>query len=476
MVNLEKFIDKDLIGYFWLPNKEEEKFQGHFKFNDNQILITLNGGFPWQNYTITESGAKRKDFNTFEIFDVICGEVEGLGKITIFDAYERTKNMNWVKNSPLFEKQIISSEDFFIGDNFNSKEDISFDKVSFLIEEVNYWAYNISGFKQDYVIDGSEFKEFKLNYSFPQKEEFNIHTINRLLTIEANFKPSNSRNGKENNLNENLILNLSNEDSLFYDLLADIYTIKNLLSLFINDNINIQSIILKRYNPDSEKYLKYCQFFMKKSYSKKNKDKFEYEMFILFPEIKENFEKILDNWFTFSKENSHILEELFMSLNNPGGMITNFLSYAKILEAIHRNIDDSSPFKKEKIKEINKNIKSEILKNEDDKIKEKYLQRFSEVNNYNLQERLDFLFKKTLSDDIKLELKLNDSFTKRVKEMRNDLTHLNKKLEDINFDELYSMVRKLKFIIYVIIFRQIQISEETLLNRLKDNWVKKYYL
>ena len=120
MANIEKYKDKNLIGYFWLPESEDSKIQGQFIFNEKKILIKLSQSFPWQNFKTLPNGSKQKTGDMIEKFKVIFGQVEGIGKITIFNAYEKTKNMNWVKEGPLFEKQIIESNDFFTGEHFES--------------------------------------------------------------------------------------------------------------------------------------------------------------------------------------------------------------------------------------------------------------------------------------------------------------------------------------------------------------------
>lgn len=476
MVDLNKFIDKDLIGYFWLPNSEE-KLQGHLNFSENNILITINGNLPWQNYETLPSGSKRKNMSEIEIFDVICGQVEGLGKVTFFDSYEKTTNMNWVKGSTLFQKQIISSDTFFIGDNFKSKDEIKFDKISFFIEEINNWAYTVCGFKQELITDEVEFKELKLNYSFPSKEEFKFERESKLLSLESNFNQNISRNRKENNFTENIILNLKKENGqlLFEDAIKDIFLLKDLFSLFVNDNLFIKEIYLKKYNSETEKYMNYCQYFIKNSPNKNRKTKFEYEMFILFPDIKNSFEKILNNWFKFREDNNHILTEFFMTNNYSTGYISKFLSYSKILEAFHRNIDDTNPFDKKLIKSINDEIKTKILYVQDEKLLQKYVETLCHVNNYNLQERLDFLFDKFLTGEMKTEFGIDLDFTKDVRQMRNNLTHLNKKVEDLDFNKLHSMNKKLKFIIYIMIFKSISLEDELLLNRLKDSWIKREF-
>ena len=478
MVDLDKHIDKDLIGYFWLPNSEDDKFQGHLKFNEDEILISLNGSFPWQNYEILPNGSKSKSFNVVERFEVICGEVEGLGKVTFFDSIEAGNNMNWVRGSSLFQKQTITTRNFFIGDNFKSKNEIKFDKISFFIKEINSWAHNICGFKYNLNIGKQDLKGINLNYKFPSKKEFKIERINKVLSLESNFSQKGDRKSKNFSFSEDIYLNLKTEKGhlLFEDVINNIYALKFLLNLFINDNLEIRRICLKKFNLETKKFQEYCHYYSTKDYSLKyKKTKPDYKMFVLFPHIENDFQEIVNEWFKFKDNNSHILDELFIALSNNNPPINKFLSYSKILEAFHRNLREEPPFDEEKIKEINREIKDNVLICYDEEIKKRYLEKFSHINTFNLQEGLDFLLDRFLSDDIKKELNIEPKFTEEVKKLRNDLTHLNKKIEDLDFNFLYEANKKLKFVIYIIIFRSIKVSNKILLDRVKDDWIKRGY-
>lgn len=478
MVDLKKLENKDLIGYFWLPGSEDTKIQGQFIFNETNILIKLSQSFPWQNFETLPDGSKRKTGDMIETFKVIFGQVEEIGKLTIFNGYEKTNSMNWVKEGPLFEKKIIESNDFFAGKHFESMDRIEFDKISFSITEINNWASNICGFKYSLSVEKNEFKEFTLSYSYPQKEEFKINKIDKILSFEPNFNQNISRNRKDSQFKENINLCLipTVNKLLFEETIQQIYTLRDLFSLLINDNLLISNIVLKEQDLKTKKYQDYCYYFSTKINLDKKKVKEDYEMIFLFSDLKIDFQVILDNWFDFQEAHKHIITEFVLTNMHSKGLIMTFLSYCKILESLHRNIDESVPLENDVITRINNEIKDKILTGYDENINKKYLESLNWVNTFNLQERLDILLSKYVDDDLKKQLGIDETFNKRIKQIRNDLTHLNKKVENLDFKEVYSLTKKLKFIIYIIIFKSLSINEDLILRKLKDGWVSRYYL
>ncbi len=478
MVDLKKYKNKNLIGYFWLPDSKDTEIQGQFIFNETNILIKLSQSFPWQNFITLSNGSKRKTGDMLEKFKVVYGQVEGLGKITIFNGYEKTKNMNWTKGGPLFEKQIIESNDFFIGEHFKSINKIDCDKISFSIDEINNWTNSICGFKYDFSTEKNEFKEFKLSYHFPKKEEFEISAINKIFSLEANFNQNISRNRKESQFKESINLCLIQKENkiLFEETIKQIYNLRDLFSLFINENLLISNIILKKQDSTTKKYQDSCYYFSTNTDLDKKNVKQDYEMIFLFSDLKTDFKIILDNWFEFQEAHKHIINEFILTNAYSKGLIMTFLSYCKILESLHRNIDETKPFDEKIISDINQKIKTEILKDKNENIQKKYLESLNWINNFNLQERLDILFEKYLNNELKTQLNIDDEFTKTIKQKRNDLTHLNKKVENLDFNMIYSLTKKMKFIIYIIIFKSLNITDDLILKKLKDGWISRYYL
>ena len=274
---------------------------------------------------------------------------------------------------------------------------------------------------------------------------------------------------REKKIVESILLKLKREkpQSGFVgldDVMETIYSLRFLFSLFVGDMLALKTVKLERFNSDTRRY-ETIQYFIPRDPNTKALDVWYTEMFILLSHIENEFEEILNKWIEFWESNDHILTDLFYTYSG-GSVFSKFLSYTKFLEAFHRNINDSKPFNSQRIKKINDEIKN-LVKHEDKSIRDRYSDQINWVNNYNLLERLECLFSKFLTADMKTQLGIDSDFARRVKAMRNNLTHLNKKIEISDIKKMAIMNMKLKTVIHIVIFKSIGLTDGLLLQRLK---------
>ena len=397
----------------------------------------------------------------------VHGNVEGLGKITLFNSYIMGNKMNLVQGGEPIVNQTIRSSTILVGANIDRKETVEFNQVSFSIEGLDEWADGVGGIEK--TTTRQKPLKIGLSYESPPIQEFELGSEDKVLNTETGIQ---SQIGiREANLVQKVHLGLrrKNKEAPYGGLdnaLADIRDLRNLLSLFIGKRVAIGEISLANYNADTDKYELGYQYFMADPAAKPTKI-YKMDIFILFSDIKERFEAVLEGWFNFKEHNEHILNELFNTYLG-GSIFSTFFSYSKILEALHRNIDEGSPFDDQQVKEIN-SINKEIenlTSRYDGKIKRRYSEAVRGINRYTLQERLEILFDKFLSDDLRAHIGTDPQFVKRVKDVRNDLAHLNKGVSKLDIRELYDLSGKLKTLIHIIIFKLIGLTDELLLRKL----------
>ena len=447
---------KDLSGSFWLPGAGSP-VSGHLNFNETSITITLLGDIYGGINSLGQGVSRQK-------LKAVYGNVEGLGKVTLFNSCIVGNEMNSVKGGAPIVNMTIRSSTILVGANIDRKETVEFNKVAFSIEGLNEWADGVSGIEE--TTTRKEPLKIGFSYEFPPTQEFELGSDDKVLNTQTSVK-------KEFGIREakliqkvRLGLRRKNKGTLYGgldDAMVDIHGLRDLLSLFIGRRVAIGDIRLENYDASTDKYKVGCQYFMADPMVKPTKI-YKTDIFILFSDIKEGFEEILKEWFKFREHNEHILNELFNTYLG-GSIFSTFFSCSKIVEALHRNINDGKPFTSKQIKEINKEIKS-LVSRYDEKIQGRYLEEIGGVNRYTLQERLESLFDEFLSDDIKASIGTDPKFVKRVKDVRNDLAHLNKGVSKLDIRELYDLSNKLNILIHIIIFKLIGLTDELLLRKL----------
>ena len=139
------------IGYFWLPSNPENKLAGIISIEDGgKISLQLHGLFGVNPYELYE----------VDNMDIILGDVEEYGKITLVDStYTDGKRYG---HGVKF-KNLIKSDYAFIGAHFNAKDDLVFNDFFFRVEGLNSWVA-ISGIKLDNSVD---ILDPSISYSMP---------------------------------------------------------------------------------------------------------------------------------------------------------------------------------------------------------------------------------------------------------------------------------------------------------------------
>ena len=453
MVDLAEYMSRDLEGDFWVPGEEGSKFHGRLNYSDTSIKVK-----------ISECLHENSDHLSAEVrrLEVLHGNVEKLGEVTFFDSYLIPKTTTWTGEH---EKWEAHSDTFLIGANINEKNAVEFNRATFSVEGLDEWANEIGGIRTeptetDPIVIG-------LNYEFPPTQGFELWEEGKLLGIET--KVEYNIEAREAKLAEKLLLELRKEkkEALYGsldDVMADIHSLRDLLSVLIGRRVPIRDIGLTNYDPETGKYKDGYQYFTRNSITGLAEIN-QLNIFISYSNIKGRFEEILKEWFKFKERNEHILKEIFNTYLG-GSIFATFFSYSKILEALQEDVCTGKPFDDGLVESINKEIES-LTSRYNAEIKKRYMEEVSWINRYTLRERLEILFDEFLSEDVKTRIGADPQFVKRVKNVRNDLAHLNKGVSKLDIQELYDLSKKLKTIIHIIIFKSIGLTDELLLKRLE---------
>ena len=448
MVDLAEYMNRDLEGGFWVPGSESSKFHGHLNFNGSGVNIK----------TLETLEHLHKELEGLRFSSVLHSEIEGLGKVTFFDIFFNSlPGHSLAGREQRYEKWEANSADFLVGGHFVDKDAIKFNSVYFHIGGLYEWTGRASGFQSP---DATTY--------IPQPlQEFELGTMDKLLGVWVQLTKILTQ-GHRNELKmvEDTVLTLSKKNKVSLSgelegLIGDIYSLNDLFALLIGQKVGIEGIMLY----DSDRRLRY-QYFIRGAISKK--DRKVWRSFVRLPDMKDGeFEQILKGWVKFKKENDYILGEFLNTRWRIGG-VAKFLSYSRFIEAFHRNMYVDKPFDDRLIKSINKEIRVVTSKYED-RIQKRYSEQMIQVNNYTLEERLEFLLDKFLSNDVRNSLGVTLDFAARVKKLRNELTHIGKGVNKWD-SQLYDVSSALEVVAHLLIFKSIGFTDELLLGRLRGGW------
>ncbi len=142
------------LGYFWLSSDENHKLPG--------LLNIEDGG----NITVELLGLLEKDRQQWDV-DIILGDIEGEGKITLVNCYyQGSKKYGY----EIQYKNLIKSEYSFIGAHFFTKDELLFNEFIFNVEGLNTW-FGISGIKID---DTDGVLNSRISYEKPENIKIDI--------------------------------------------------------------------------------------------------------------------------------------------------------------------------------------------------------------------------------------------------------------------------------------------------------------
>ena len=451
MIDLAKYTNRDLKGDFWIPGSESSKFSGYLYFNDSSINI--------KTLETLEQLHKNSGYGSVEqrFLEVLNSEIEELGKVTFFNTHLNQSYSISAKGDAQHKGWEANTDTFLVGENFSNKDVIKFDKLEFNIEGLYEWMGRISGFKS---IDDA--------YTHPPQQEFELGTTDKLLSVGVELTKTLTK-GYRNELkmveDTGLTLSKKNKGSLsgeLEDLIRDIYSLNDLFALLIGQKVGLERISLY----DSDRRTGY-QYFTRGTIPKKERK--VWRSLVTLQDMKEGeFAQILKGWVKFKKNNGYILGE-FLNTRSRIDIVAKILSYSRFIEAFHRNMYIQKPFDDKLVKSINKEIRGVTSKYEA-RIQKRYSEQMIQVNSYTLEERLEFLLDKFLSNDIRKVLGLTLDFATRVKKVRNELTHIGIGVNKWDPQELYDVSRGLEVVAHVLVFKSIGFTDELLSGTFRGGW------
>jgi len=422
-------------GYWWLPDKPQEKIVGTLKIAPNgKATLELTGSF-------TDIGHINKMLKP----DIILGFSSDGKQITLYKCIETRKNAS----IPGFPISLFKVGEVFIGAHFNKADDIKFKKlfVHFihLDDWVNFFIFEVNEKNGKEITIKSKLGLFDLPGVEANVNGYKISIKIQTITYAGQ---------KEIRINQKTFLTIEHEEEVpLGEYWRMVYHIQNFLSLAMNFPVYPLAIVgITKTNQQVRIYP-----FLMKPYETTKAIHFSDMLFTL-RDIYDKFGTFLENWFKKLSIMEPVFDLYFGTLYNPQMHLKHqFLNLIHAIEVYHRRKFGGKyiPDRKyedlyKKLTEVINGLKVEAPFREALKSKLKY------GNEYSLRKRLKELFKEygDIFDDFVQD---RDKFIEKIVNTRNYLTHYDQSLEEkaLEGEELYYAIRQLKTILISFLLREI---------------------
>jgi hypothetical protein len=402
---------------------EKVEYKGDWRLPDSDTwmkgIVTYS---PEDGIILELFGTFKKHIFDHSNYDIVLGKTTE-GDITLVDNWYRSTKTNLNGTTiGVYNPRII-----LVGKHFDTISEITFREISFQLFNLFDWS-DISGITSDY---DEISKRYSIGYQKPSELEFSIYKdCQGLITF---FSPlhRNSHNNRIE-LHEECEVSLKYKDKVhFEELLTDMSIFQRFITLTTFEQSYPLSITFndddyfKEVRKTKQKIQIKC-IFPNIFYNKKYQVRRSSESLLRFKDIREEFPKLISNWFEKYKElepSFVLLLDYFIDKNKFN--TEKFMDIIRGLETFHRRTSSVTRLPKTEFKKKIKKILNTIGLEEQDK---KWLkEELSYSNELKLRERLSLLITTHSNKYIQKQIVNIDSFCKDVVNTRNYHTHYSKK-------------------------------------------------
>lgn len=401
-------------GYFWLPEKKENKIPGILSINDGgKIELEIVGHFNDEIESSTDNDGLSR----------IIGHVESDGLVTLDDCFYTNKNISFggISKSKILVHRVLS------GAAWEKDEVVTFNIFSFSVDCLDEWV-GISGINVD---SGWNSKTATISYIPPDNIGFSLDNGMKLEICFAYTLPGSSR-VTEAKITQRAYFRLESDKTRnLSEFTAIAFKITNLMCFAMDEIVALKNVsatsseIQHGIGNDKQYPVPISIYYQSIPFAEKRPKKSWHEMLFNFGAIKADAQQVLNNWL-------NAYEDLYPALNlyfstKAGAqkyLEGKFLALAQGLETYHRRTSietlmDSDAFE---------SLVAEILKTCPEKHIDWLQGRLRHGNEINLGKRL-----KKIIEPFKNHLGASSERAKMLRKIvdtRNYLTHYSENLKE----------------------------------------------
>ncbi len=433
-------------GYFWLPEKEENKIPGILSINDGgKIELEIVGHFNDEIESATNNDGLSR----------IIGHVEGDGLVTLDDCFYTNKNISFggISKSKILVHRVLS------GAAWEKDEIATFNTFSFSVDCLDEWI-GISGINVD---SDWNSKTATISYTPPDNIGFPLDNGMKLEICFAYTLPGSSR-VTEAKITQRAYFRLESDKTRdLSEFTATAFKITNFMCFAMDEIVALKNVsatsskIQQEIGNDKQYPVPISIYYQSIPFAEKIPNKSWHQMLFNFGAIKSDAQQVLNNWL-------NAYEDLYPTLNlyfstKAGAqkyLEGKFLALAQGLETYHRRTSsetlmDSAVFE---------SLVVEILKICPEKHVDWLQGRLMHGNEINLGKRL-----KRIIDPFKNHLGASSERAKMLRtivDTRNYLTHYSETLKENSAKgrDLWVLCQKMEVIFNLHFLKVIGFTEE----------------
>ena len=417
-------------GYFWLPSYRERIIPG--------TLTITDGG----NIELELFGVFDNNDNNYKLARII-GHIEKHGLVTLDDCFYKNKTIS----VPGISKSSISVSNALIGVAYDDKELVLLNTFRFSIEGIDEWV-GLSGIK----VENQEKGITSIKYSPPEKVLLNLNNGMKLWVTFSYTRPGFPIT-TEAKITQKTYFKLASEQEIpLEDFRSAAYKITTLLGFAIDKTVCIKKVSVtsnaRRRDLGHGKTLPVSILLCYASvpYTKIEPKIDRHRMLFRFEQIREDAERIVNNWFDAYDKIAPALD-LYFSTKTGGHkyLESQFLALAQGLETYHRRTSNEKLMDEAVFKQLTENL----IKQCPEEHKEWLDGRLKHGNEVNLRRRIKLIiepFKEFLGTSNE-----RNKLITTIVDTRNYLTHYDNSLESVaaSDKDLFSLCRKMEAIFQI---------------------------
>ncbi|MDC5413243.1 hypothetical protein OHW74_14725, partial [Acinetobacter baumannii] len=418
-------------GYFWLPGHENKKIPGVLTIeNDGEIELEIVGHF-------------NEDFKILEEdnLDRILGNIEEDGFVTLEDCFYINKNYTFggISKSKIFVHIVLS------GATWGKDEIVTFNTFSFSVDCLDEWI-GISGIEVQHDL---EHNTTTIIYNPPKPISFSLKNDMKI-GIHFDYNLPGSPNLTTAKITQNSYFKIISENLYgLEEFITIAHQITNFMSFAMDGvvalkNVSATSTEISSTRRNGRIYnVPILIYFQSISYVKEIPNKKPHNMIFTFNTIRNNAEKIFNNWLNAYESLSPAINLYFSTKVNSFQFLEGkFLALAQGLETYHRRISKETIMEQHIYEELVK----KILEGCPDEHKDWLKGRLLHGNEINLGKRIKNIiepFKELLGTS-----KERSKLIRNIVDTRNYLTHYSENLESFSVEgeNLWELCQKLELI------------------------------
>lgn len=437
-------IDKEYVGYWWLPDNVDKKTYGILKVGeDNKLELNL-------------CGELKEQFN-YKMIKVINGFTKDGAKITLLNNNIRFSNLK----IPGIPTVIYNIQYVIVGENFCCIDDIKINSVISRYTDLSKWI-GIAPFERK--IEEKE-KEFVLRYKLPERRKYILQDKTVIINFSATMD-GDSLN--ECTINQKTSISFEDLHERTFNFILDLVNdFSEFLTLCIGERVSAYEI--EAITEKGKKLSIICNGIIFREDIKKRL----YDIFIPYSLIQEEFQKCLENWYDKNEKLKPIINYVVEAHGKVFTIPMSFLKIVQALEAFSRRMRNNC---KMDIEEHKKRISYIIDKIDKDDYKNWLSDRLRYSNEPNLSSRV-----KALLTELEFVVNLTNKDKKKLANMitltRNYYTHFDEsnKSNAMNANQIWYASIYILLGLKVLIMLELGLDKKIIKNQI-DSTNQLYFL